>query len=56
MDPLLRKHQYGFRKGFSAQFCLLAILEKWKNEVGKGKVFGVLLTDSQEPLIVCHMN
>ena len=34
-----------FRKGFSAQYCLLAMLEKWKSAVDKGKVFGALLTD-----------
>ena len=45
MDPLLSKYQYGFRKGYSAQHCLLAMLEKWKNAVDKGKVFGALLTD-----------
>ena len=37
MNPLLSK--------FSAQNCLLAMLEKWKSSVDKGKVFGVLLTD-----------
>ena len=45
IDPLLSKYQCGFRKGFSAQHCLLAMLEKWKNVVDKGKVFGVLLTN-----------
>ena len=46
MDPLLSKYQYGFRRGFSAQNCLLAtMLEKWKSSVDKLKVFGVLLTD-----------
>ena len=39
------KYQCGFRKGFSAQHCLLAMLEKWNNAVGKGQVFGALLTD-----------
>ena len=45
MDSLLSKYQCGFRKGFSAKNCLLAMLEKWKSSVNKGKVFGVLLTD-----------
>ena len=45
IDPLLSKYQCGFRKGFSAQHCLLAMVEKWKNAVDKGKVFGALLTD-----------
>ena len=40
------KYQGGFRKGFSAQQCSAVLkLEKWKNAIDKGKVFGVLLTD-----------
>ena len=45
MDPLLSKYQCGFRKGFSAQNCLLTMLEKWKSSVDRGKSFGLLLTD-----------
>ena len=45
IDPLLSKFQCGFRKGYGAQDCLLAMLENWKNEIDKGKVFGALLTD-----------
>ena len=39
------KYQYGFRKGFSTQQYLLALLEKWKRSTDRGKVFGALLTD-----------
>ena len=45
IDPLLSKFQCGFRKGYGAQDCLLAILEHWKSAIDKGKVFGALLTD-----------
>ena len=45
MDSLLSQYQCGFRRGFSAQNCLLATLEKWKSSVDKEKAFGVLLTD-----------
>ena len=45
MDPFFSKFQYGFRKGFSTQQCLIAFIEKWKSAVGKGKSFGALLTD-----------
>ena len=45
IDPLLPKCQCGFRKGFSTRYCLLAMPEKWKNAVEKGKLFGGLLTD-----------
>ena len=45
MDQFLSKYQYGFPKGFNAQHCLLAMLEKWKKAVDTKKVFGALLTD-----------
>ena len=45
IDPLLSEYQCGFRKGFRARYCLLAMPEKWKNAVEKGKLFGGLLTD-----------
>ena len=44
-DEIFSKYQYGFRQGYSSQQCLLALLQKWKASVDKGKVFGVLLTD-----------
>ena len=40
-----QKYQCGCRKGCSTQYCLLAMLEKWKSAVDKGKSFGALLTD-----------
>ena len=42
-DDIFSKYQYGFRKGFSTQQCLLALLEKWKRSIDRGKVFGALL-------------
>ena len=44
-DDIFSKYQYGFRKGFSTQQCLLALLEKWKRSIDRNKVFGALLTD-----------
>ena len=44
-DPILLKFQFGFRKEFSGQHCLLSVLEKWKAAVDKKKTFGALLTD-----------
>ena len=45
MEPLFSKYQCGFHRGFSTQDCLLAMLEKWKSVVDKGKIFGILMTD-----------
>ena len=39
------KYQCGFRKGFSAQHCLINLLEQWKKSTGQGLVFGAFLTD-----------
>ena len=44
-DDIFSKYQYGFRKGFSTQQCLLALLEKWKPSIDRGKVFVASLTD-----------
>ena len=44
-DNFLSKQQYGFRKGYSTQQCLFALLEKWKRAVDSGQMFGALLTD-----------
>ena len=41
IDPLLSKFQYGFRKVYGAQDCLLAM----KSAVEKEKIFGAPLTD-----------
>ena len=45
MDQFLLKYLCGFGKGFTAQECLLAMLENWKIKIDEGNVFGVLLID-----------
>ena len=45
MDKFLCKYQCVFRKGYNAQHCLLAMMEKWKKAVDNGSVFGALLMD-----------
>ena len=44
-DNIFSKYQCGFRKCYSAQHCLLVMIEKWKKVVDNGGVFGALLTD-----------
>ena len=44
-DKILSKHQCSFRKSHSAQHSLIVLLEKWKESVDQGHVFGAFLTD-----------
>ena len=44
-EPILLKFQCGFRKGFSAQHFLLAILEKCKSAVDNKRNFAAILAD-----------
>ena len=44
-EHILSKFKCGFRKRFSAQHSLLAMLEKWKSAVDNKRNFGTLLTD-----------
>ena len=37
--------QCGFQKGYSAQHCLLVMIEKFKEAIDRGYEFGALLTD-----------
>ena len=44
-DNILSPNQCVFRKGHSAQECLLVMIEKFKESIDKGHQFGALLTD-----------
>ena len=35
----------GFRKGLSTQYCIMVMLEKWRNARGNGNIAGAVLTD-----------
>ena len=52
MDTKLSKYLCGFCKGFSAQHCLIVILEKLRNSLDKKNTLGVLLIDLS-PAFVC---
>ena len=43
-DKILSKHQCSFRHGHNAQHCLIVLLEKWKESVDQGLMFGALIT------------
>ena len=42
---ILSKFQCGFRKGFSAQHCLIYMIEKWKKYLDNKGAAGALLTE-----------
>ena len=44
-DPILSKYQFGFRKGYSAQQCLLIMIEKWRASLDQNGTCAALLTD-----------
>ena len=45
MNNFFSKFKCGFRKGYSTQQCLLALIEKWKSAVDKDKSFCAHLTN-----------
>ena len=45
MENVLSNCQYGFRKGFNAQQCIIGMREKAKRLIDKGRHFSALLTD-----------
>ena len=45
LEKILSSKQCGFRKGYNAQHCLIALIEKWKKSVDNCGAFGALLTD-----------
>lgn len=63
MEQLLSKFQCVFRKGHSAQYCLLVMLKKWENTVDNRKLFGAILRDlsksfyySSQELVIVNLN
>ena len=44
-NHILSTWQYGFRKGFNTQHCLLVMTEKWRKCLDKGGICGAILTD-----------
>ena len=47
-NSILSPKQCGFQKGYSAQHCLMVMLEKVKETRDKGKEFGAFFTDLSE--------
>ena len=56
LGNIFSKYLGGFRKGHSAQHCLLYMLENLKKAMDKGLSTGILLTDLTKHLIAYPMN
>ena len=50
-EDVFSKYRCDFRKSYSAQHCLLAVIEKLKKIVDYGGVFGALLTDLSKAFV-----
>ena len=54
-DDVLSNSQCGFRKGFSAQHCIIVMLEKWRKSIDNKACSWVLLTDLSKAFdCLCH--
>ena len=45
IDKYLSPSLFGFRKGYSTQYCLCVMINKWNKAMDSGKLAGALLTD-----------
>ena len=45
MSNKLSNKPSGFRKNYNTQYCLIYMLEKWKNTLDKGKHVGAVFMD-----------
>ena len=45
LNQIFSKYQYGFRKGYNSQHCLMAMIEKWHKFLDIGGHAEALLTD-----------
>ena len=50
-DSVFSKFQFGFRKGFNAHHCLLAVVENWRKTLNEGGEIGVVLTVLSKALL-----
>ena len=44
-DSIFSNAQSGFRKGYSAQYSIIAMIEKWRRILDEGGICGALFTD-----------
>ena len=45
LNKIFSRYQCGFQKGFSAQYCLIAMIEKWRQCLDSGGQAAAVLTN-----------
>ena len=55
-ETIFSRYQSGFPEGFSTQQCLLAILEKWKRSIDKGKTLSKAFVCLDHKLLIVKLN
>ena len=51
LNQIFSKYQCGFRKGYNAQHCLIAVIEKWRKFLDIEGHEGALLTDLSKAFV-----
>ena len=54
MDKYLSPDLCGFRKGYSAQYCLMIMLKRWNKALDKKIIAGAILTDLSKAFDCLH--
>ena len=54
MDKYLSPYLCGFHKGYSAQYCLMNMLERWNKALGNKKIAGAILSDLSKAFDCLH--
>ena len=52
-DHILSKAQCGFRKDYSTQYSMFAVIEKWRGNFDEGGIYGALFTDLSSKSVDC---
>ena len=52
LNKILSKWLCGFRQGYSSQYCLLIMTEKWRQCLDKEGISGALLTDLSKAFMI----
>ena len=55
-ETIFSRYQSGFPEGFSTQQCLLAILEKWKRSIDKGKTLSKAFVCLDDKLLIVKLH